>query len=57
MTARFAYQYTIPIEKRDMRDIGSILGSGRSMGGGNSNSLQYSHLKNPTDREAWQTTV
>ena len=57
MTARFAYQYTIPIEKRDMRDMGSILGSGRSMGGGNSNSLQYSPLKNPTDREAWQTTV
>ena len=34
------------------RDVGSIPGSGRSPGGGNGNSLQYSCLGNPTDRGA-----
>ena len=29
----------------------------RSPEGGNDNPLQYSCLKNPTDREAWKTTV
>ena len=38
-------------------DKGSIPESGRSPGGGNDNSLQYSHLKNPIDREACPTTV
>ena len=38
-------------------DEGSILGSGRSPGGGNSNPSQYSCLENPMDREAWQATV
>ena len=28
----------------------------RSLGGGNGNPLQYSCLKNPMDREAWQAT-
>ena len=41
----------------DMRDLGSIPGSGRSPGGGNGNLLQYSCLKNPMDRENWQATV
>ena len=36
---------------------GSIPGPGRSPGGGNGNSLQYSCLENPIDREAWQATV
>ena len=36
----------------DTGDEGSIPGSGRSPGGGNSNPLQYSRLKNPTDRGA-----
>ena len=31
-------------------NIGSILGSGRSPGGGHSNPLQYSCLENPVDR-------
>ena len=57
MTARFACQYTIPIELRDTRDMGSSPGSRGSTGGGNGNSLQYSQLKNPMDREAWQTIV
>ena len=39
------------------RDPGSILGLGRSRGGGNSNSLQYSCLENSMDRGAWWATV
>ena len=38
-------------------DLGSIPGSGRSPGEGNSNPLQYSGLENPMDRGAWQATV
>ena len=34
-------------------DLGSIPGSGRSLGEGNGNPLQYSCLENPMDREAW----
>ena len=41
----------------DPRDVGSILGSGRSPGEGNGNPLQYSFLENPMDRGAWQATV
>ena len=36
----------------DVRDMGSILGLGRSPGGGNGNPLQYPCLGNPTHREA-----
>ena len=38
-------------------DPGSIPGSGRSLGEGNGNPLQYSCLENPMDRGAWQATV
>ena len=38
-------------------DLGSIPGLGRSPGEGNGNPLQYSCLKNPMDRGAWQATV
>ena len=38
------------------RDAGSISGLGRSPGGGHGNPLQYSCLKNPMDRGAWQAT-
>ena len=38
-------------------DAGSIHGSGRSLGEGNGNLLQYSCLENPMDRGAWQATV
>ena len=34
-------------------DLGSIPGSGRSLGGGNGNPLQYSRLENPMDKGAW----
>ena len=43
-----------PANAGDVRDSGSIPGSGRSLGGGHGNSFQYSHLENPMDREAWQ---
>ena len=36
---------------------GSIPGSGRPPGGGNSNPLQHSCLGNPMDRRAWRLTV
>ena len=38
-------------------DAGSIPGLGRSPREGNDNSLQYSCLKNATDRGAWWATV
>ena len=38
-------------------DLGWIPGLGRSPGEGNGNPLQYSCLKNPMDRGAWQVTV
>ena len=38
-------------------DGGLILGSGRSLGGGHGNPLQYSCLENPMDRGTWQPTV
>ena len=41
----------------DMRDVGSIPGSGKSHGEGHGNPLQYSCLDNPMDRGAWQATV
>ena len=42
---------------RDVRDAGSIPGSGRSLGGGYGNLLQYSCLENPMDRGGWQAAV
>ena len=47
----------LPANAGDSGDVGSIPGSGRSSGGGSDNPLQYSYLKNPMDRRAWQTTV
>ena len=41
----------------DIRDEGSIPGSGRSLGGRHGNPLKYSCLENPMEREAWQATV
>ena len=37
----------LPANAGDVRDMGSIPGSGRSLGEGNGNPLQYSCLKNP----------
>ena len=41
----------------DIRELGSIPGSGRSPGGGHSGPLQYSCLKNPMDRGAWKAMI
>ena len=38
-------------------DSGSIPGSGRFLGEGNGNPLQYCCLENPMDRGAWYATV
>ena len=40
-----------------VRDLDLIPGSGRSPGGRHGNPLQYSCLKNPTDRGVWWATV
>ena len=47
----------LPANAEDVRDMGSILGWGRSPGGGHSNPLQYSCLESCMDRGAWQGTV
>ena len=41
----------------NVRDVGSIPGSGRSALGGHGNSLQYSFMENPMDRGFWRATV
>ena len=46
-----------PPNAGDVRDTGSIPGSGRSPGGGQDNPFQYSCLESPMDRGAWQATV
>ena len=47
----------LPANAGDLRDMGSVPGSGRSPGGENGNLLQYSCLGNPMDRGAWWATV
>ena len=46
-----------PANEEDTEDMGSIPGLRKSPGGGNDNPRQYSCLKNPSDRRAWQATV
>ena len=41
----------------DAGDTGLIGGSGRSLGGGRGNPLEYSCLEKPMDRGAWGATV
>ena len=41
----------------DVRDMGSVPGSGRSPGEGNGKPPQYSCLGNPMDRGAWWATA
>ena len=41
----------------DVRYVGLIPGLGRPPGGGHGNPIQYSRLKNPMDRKAWQAIV
>ena len=47
----------LPANAEDVRDVGSIPGSGRSPGEGNGYPLQYSCLENPMDRVAWRAIV
>ena len=58
---RGAWQATVvknpPANASDIRDMGSIPGSGRSPGGRNAYPLQYSCLGNPVDRGDWQATA
>ena len=46
-----------PVNAGDIKDMGSIPGSGRSSGEGNGSPCQYSYLENPMDRGAWQGTA
>ena len=46
----------LPANAGDARESGLIPVSGRSPGGGQGNSLQYSCLENPMDRGAWWAT-
>ena len=43
-----------PASVGDVKEAGSIPGSGRSPGGGRGSPLQYSCLENPIDRGAFQ---
>ena len=45
------------VNTEEIRDVGSVPGSGRSPGAGHGNQLQYSCLENPMYRAAWQATV
>ena len=47
----------LPASAGDIRDAGSIPGSGRSPRGGHGNPLQSSCLQNPMDRGAWWDAV
>ena len=46
-----------PANVGDTGDMGSIPGSGRSLGEANGKPLQYSCLDNSMDRGAWRSTV
>ena len=39
----------LPANAGDIRDVGTIPGLGRSLGGGHGNPLQYSCLENPME--------
>ena len=47
----------MPVNAGDIRDVGSVPGSGRSPGGGHGNPFQYFCLEKSMDRGAWQVTV
>ena len=57
MGPRWLSGKNLPANAGDAEDIGLISGSGRSLGGGHGNPLQYSCLENPMDRGAWPATV
>ena len=47
----------LPVNAGDLRDEGLSPGSGRSPGEGDGNPGQYSCLKSPMDRGAWEPAV
>ena len=47
----------LPAKAGDARDVGSVSGLGRSLGGGNGNLLKYSSLENSRYRGALQVVV
>ena len=48
----------LPSNAGDLREMGSVTGSGRSPGGENGIPLQYSCLENPMDRgDRWSTVL
>jgi len=47
----------LPTNAGDKRDAGSNPRSGRSLGRGHGNPLQYSCLENPMERGAWSATI
>ena len=59
----YIYLTVLPVESDGKEygynagEPGSIPGSERLPGEGNSNPLQYSCLENPMDRATWQATV
>ena len=62
LSPKWIYQVVLVLRKLsanagDLKDTSSIPGSGRSPGGGNGNSFQYSCMENPMDREAWRAIV
>ena len=47
----------LPVKAGAIRYVVSVLGLGRSSGGGHGNPLQYDCLENPRDSGAWRATV
>ena len=47
----------LPANAEDTGEMGSIPGSGRSLGVGNGNPFQYFCLEDSMDRGAWWATV
>ena len=46
-----------PASAGDIRDAGSVSGSGRPPGGAHGHPLHYSCLEHPSGRGAWRATV
>ena len=54
---RVGHNWATELNWTNVGDVSSIPESGRSPGEGNGYPLQYSWLRSPMDREAWQATV
>ena len=57
MASKVALVVKNPANAGNIRDVGSIPGSGRFPGEGNGNPVQYSCLEHPVGREAWGATA